>query len=198
MQKQSHEGCSFCIFNPACEYACEEVCLDIDLVMSYYALVSYGTMPLQSKKRAEYNDIMAKLREALKESLYDHDDYKGDLLTYCDSHPCLRLDPGNLTDPIQVETIDFMDFSIDQKEDPWNIDFAHNEAVNKGKYYWDREKKMILSAARPTNVFWARHLSNMMQQDFSLDEYFAREKMIVERRAEMLSKNQKTVPQYLL
>ena len=94
---------------------------------------------------------------------------------------------GQLTDPIQVEPIKIMDFAIDNKEDPRNLDFTHDEAVNLGLFYWDEEKQVILSPAGPTNVFWSKHLSNMMQQNFSLAGYFQHEKEISERRSRLLN-----------
>ena len=94
---------------------------------------------------------------------------------------------GQLTDPIQVEPIHIDDFAIDNKEDSRNLDFTHDEAVNKGKYYWDEAKQCVLSPARPTNVFWSKHLSNMMQQNFSLSEYFEHEEEIIARRRQLLS-----------
>ena len=45
------------------------------------------------------------------------------------------------------------------------------EAVNKEKFYWDNKRKTVLSPARPTNLFWSYHLSNMMQQNYNLDEH---------------------------
>lgn len=96
---------------------------------------------------------------------------------------------GELFDPIQVSPIYIEDFAIDDKGDERNIDFTHDEAVNKDIYYWDEYRNTILSPARPTNVFWSKHLSNMMQQNFSLQEYFEHQEKIVERRNELLSKN---------
>lgn len=90
---------------------------------------------------------------------------------------------GKLYDPIQVEEINIRDFKEDKI-----IDLTHNEAVNLAKYYWDNEKKCVLTPARPTNVFWSKHLSNMMQQDFTLEEYFKREEEIVRKRKELLKK----------
>ena len=55
-----------------------------------------------------------------------------------------------------------------------------------GNQISDKAKKCILSPARPTNVFWSKHLSNMMQQNFSLDEYFRHEEEILTRRKRML------------
>ena len=185
---ETHKGKELLLFNPACEYASEEVCIDLDLVMAYYALISADKEKLTSVDRLTYEGIMSDIRNALSETKYDYEKYTGDLLTFCDNHPSVKMIRGQLTDPIQVERISIMDFAVDNKEDPRNLDFTHDEAVNKGKFYWDKEKCTILSPARPTNVFWSKHLSNMMQQNFSLEDYFEHEKEISQRRAELLRK----------
>ena len=174
------------IFNPACEFANDEVCLDLDLVMSYFALISIDTSTLSTEKLANYNKIMFDIEATLKSSIYNNDSYSGNLLDYCQNHPSTRMVKGKLYDPIQVEEIKIEDFSIDNKNDPRNLDFTHDEAVLFEHFYWDREKKCILSPARPTNVFWSKHLSNMMQQNFSLNDYFKHEEKILDRRKKML------------
>ena len=128
------------------------------------------------------------LKDALKSSKYNNKSYSGNLLDYCNNHPCLKLSPGSLYDPIQVEPIHIGDFDIKDKSDLRNLDFTHNEAVNFEKYYWDSEKNCILSPARPTNIFWSKHLSNMMQQNFTLNEYFEHEAEINKRRSELLNR----------
>ncbi|MCB6939966.1 hypothetical protein, partial [Agathobacter rectalis] len=57
------------------------------------------------------------------------------------------------------------------------------------RFYWDKCKNTLLSPARPTNVFWSKHLSNMMQQNFSLEEYFEHQEKIIERRNDLLNRN---------
>lgn len=176
------------IFNPACEYANADICLDIDLVLAYFAMISINKETICQRANKEYNKIMSLLRTTLKKIYYDSEDYIGNLLEYCDNHISTNLEIGKLYDPIQVEPIDIMDFAIDDKNDPRNLDLTHNEAVTHDRYYWDRIKKCILTPARPTNLFWSKHLSNMMQQNFSLEEYFQHEKNIIERRNKFLSK----------
>lgn len=182
---ESHSG-NQTVFNPACEFANEEVCIDLDLVMSYFALTSINEADLPSYKLSEYKRLMSNIEAALKSSIYDNDTYSGNLLDYCQNHPSMKMVKGKLYDPIQVEEINIEDFAVDSKEDPRNLDFTHDEAVFFEKFYWDRAKKCILSPARPTNVFWSKHLSNMMQQNFSLDGYFQHEEEILTRRKKML------------
>lgn len=177
------------LFNPACEFANEDVSLDLDLTMSYFAMNSINLNNLSKKQKQDFDDLLNLLKKKLRNIRYDNQTYKGDLLTYCDNHPSLKMVNGKLFDPIQAEQINISDFGIDNKDDPRNIDFTHDEAVNKDRYYWDNVKKCLLSAARPTNVFWSKHLSNMMQQNFSLQEYFDKEKEIIKKRNKLLGQN---------
>lgn len=175
-------------FNPACEYANRSVSTDIDLVLSYFAMLSID-IEMYPEKSDRYHYLINALRATLKEIKYNNPSYTGDLLEYCENHPSVRMVPGKLYDPIQVVPIHIKDFAIDNKEDERNLDLTHDEAVNKDKYYWDTINNCILSSARPTNVFWSRHLSNMMQQNFTLEEFFAYEEDIVRRRKELLGDN---------
>ncbi len=170
------------LFNPACEFANEDICLDIDLVLAYFAIFSIDKN-LDNFDKKEHDTLLNNIKQELKNSEYDG----GNLLDHCINHPCLLLEKGKLFDPIQVEEIKILDFSIDNKEDSCNLDFTHDEAVNKDNYYFDNKKNCILTPARPNNIFWSRHLSNMMQQNFSLDEYFKHEEKIVKKRKEKLN-----------
>lgn len=175
------------IFNPACDFANEDISLDLDLTMSYFAMQSIEIKNLEKDKQYEYESLLKLLKETLSTICYDNEDFKGTLLKYCQDHPSTKMIPGKLYDPIQVEEIHISDFAIDNKEDPRSLDFTHDEAVNKDKYYWDNIKQCILSPARPTNVFWSKHLSNMMQQNFSLKEYFKHEEDVANRRKKFLN-----------
>ena len=177
------------VFNPACEYANEDVCMDLDIVMSYFALKSIQKDNLNEEDKAIYDKLILDVEEVLISTSYENPSYNGNLLDYCRNHPSIKMVENHLYDPIQVQEIQIGDFAIDNKEDPRNLDFTHDEAVNNDKYYWDTEKNCILSAARPTNVFWSKHLSNMMQQNFSLTEYFEHEENIIKRRKELLGQN---------
>ena len=182
---ESHSG-NQTIFNPACEFANRDVCIDIDLVMSYFALTSIDEQTLSNDKLREYKTLINNIENVLESSFYDNITFTGNLLDYCKQHPSIKMVNGKLFDPIQVEEIHIEDFGIDSKEDPRNLDFTHDEAVFFENFYWDNAKKCILSPARPTNIFWSKHLSNMMQQNFSLDEYFKHEEEILKRRKSML------------
>lgn len=177
------------IFNPACEYANESVSQDLDLVMSYFALISVDRGNLNIDEKTKYDNLINDLEEVLGQIKYDNVSFKGNLLEYCKNHPSIKMMENQLYDPIQVEPIHIDDFAVDNKEDPRNLDFTHDEAVNKDKYYWDNEQRCILSPARPTNVFWSKHLSNMIQQNFSLTEYFEHEENIIRRRKQLLGEN---------
>jgi len=174
------------LFNPACEFANEEISLEIDLVLIYFAMFSVDKGTLNIAQKTKYDKLLDEIKQMLMVCTYD----EGNLLEYCDNHPCLLLEKGKLFDSIQVEQINILDFSIDNKEDTRSLDFAHNEAVNKDNYYFDTIKNCILTPARPRNIFWSKHLSNMMQQNYSLKEYFINEERIVEKRKAKLNLNQ--------
>lgn len=187
----SHEG-NITIFNPACEYASEEIKLDLDLTLLYFALHSVNLERLERNKLEEYITLKKEIEEILKESEYQSKDYTGNLLDYCQNHNSLKFgDNQKLVDPIQIVDIDIVDFSVDSKENIKSIDLTHNEAVRWDKYYWDEKKQCVLTPARPTNVFWSRHLSNMLQQDFTLEEFYKTEKERVEKRKEVFEKLKK-------
>lgn len=185
---ESHTN-SQTIFNPACEYANASISCDLDITMAYFALLSINESILPADRLKTYKFLISAFNNILKEIKYDNESYSGNLYDYCINHPSAKMVSGKLYDPVQVEEIHIQDFAIDNKEDPRNLDFTHDEAVNKDKYYWDTINKCILSPARPTNVFWSKHLSNMMQQNFSLDEYFKHEEEILKRRKHLLEEN---------
>lgn len=185
--KNKNNKKKYYLFNPACEFASEATCLDIDLVMLYFALISIDYNKLNEKQKGVYSKLKASVEVYLEQSEYENEELTGNLLSYCKNHPCLKMVKGKLFDPIQVKEILIEDFAIDDKEDERNLDFTHNEAVNKNKYYWDKKQKCLLSPSRPTNIFWSRHLSNMMQQNFYLEQYFNYEEEIVKRRKDLLN-----------
>ena len=182
---ETHKGQKLTLFNPACEYASSEVGVDMDLVMAYFAMLSIPKDDFDKEQLTEYKFIENKLVSVLKSTMYDSDCYKGNLFDYCNSHYSVRMINGQLTDPIQIRKIDISAFNKSVR-DNGSVDFTHNEAVINNKYYWDNEKKCILSPARPTNVFWSYHLSNMMQQDFGIDVYFDEEEKRVKKRRNLL------------
>ena len=182
---ETHKGQELTIFNPACEFATPDVCVDLDLTVAYFAMLSIDKDELEEPQKSEYTTILAELRAALEQCFYDSDDFKGNLLEYVDSHPSVIMRAGQLMDPIQVKRIEIHHFSDDARNSD-SVDFTHNEAVGNERYYWDAAKKCILSPARPANVFWSFHLSNMMQQDFSLEAYFEYEERRYRERQELL------------
>ena len=180
---ETHKDNHLTLFNPACEYASEDVCIDIDLTLSYFALMSIDRMSLDSNKLNTYNKIIEDLENVLKNLEYDFNGKRISLYTYVTMHPSTRIRENELTDPIQLKPIDIYKFAIKDNSGD-SIDLTHNEAVNIEKYYWDSENKRILSPARPTNVFWSYHLSNMMQQDFNLAGYLEYEEEVYKKRQE--------------
>jgi len=184
---ETHRGVELTIFNPACEYANEDICLDIDLVLGYFALRSIAFNSLTEDDKVEYQKIIDKVENELSTIYYEIDNYHDTLLNYCVNHVSLKVRDGELTDPIQLKQITLENFDISNNS-PESIDLTHDEAVNKEKYYWDEDKNCVLGPARPTNLFWSYHLSNMMQQDFNLKEYFEYEQEIHNLREELMNK----------
>ena len=184
---ETHKGKILTLFNPACEYAGNDVCLDIDLVLCYFALKSISLNNLTEKDKLVYKKLIEETESVLSTKHYAIDDYDGTLLDYCINHVSLKVRNNELTDPIQVKQITIDSFNI-SNNGPNSVDLTHDEAVNKDKYYWCEERKCILGPARPTNLFWSYHLSNMMQQDFSLKEYFEYEQSIHDLREKLMNK----------
>lgn len=153
------------LFNPAIEYANEQVCIDIDLTMSYFALHCEdlkGTIPW-------YDLLIKDLEKYLESREYDG----GNLYNYCNNHDSLKNTEKVLVDPIQLKKMSIKNFATSSYEESSVV--CHNTAANKYIFYFDNSLKCILSPANPKNFFWATHLSNMMQQNFSLEEYIAEE-----------------------
>lgn len=166
------------IFNPATEYANELVCLDLDIMMSYFCLYCFDL-----KKYIQENTIKILKSECeryLKKRYYD----EGNLYEYCINHPSLKLGSGLLIDAIQLNNISIDDFKTSGLENSSVI--CHNEAANKDKFYFDSINNFLVTPARPTNLFWSTHLSNMMQQNFNLIEYYEKENERVEKRKGLL------------
>ncbi len=181
---ETHRNDEMTLFNPACEYASEEVGLDIDLTLSYFAMRSIDVKNLPDDEKIKHNDILKRLEEELKKIEYDLNGNSVTLYKYCNMHPSLAMKENALIDPIQLIDIPISKFNIKDPSHPENLNITHNEAVNKEIFYWDENRKTVLSPARPTNLFWSYHLSNMMQQDFNLSDYIKHEKEMYNKRQE--------------
>lgn len=154
------------LFNPSVEYANSVVSTDITLVLIYFAF--YSVQP--EKRSEEWKVIISEFEEYFATKIYN----AINLLDYVKKHICLNLNKDKnimLMDPIQVAPIFIEDFVISGREEN-SLDITHQTSVNRRNYIWDEYNHTILTPARPTNLFWSKHLSNMMQQDFSLKEYF--------------------------
>ncbi len=160
------------LFNPSVEYAGEQVSNDITLVLIYFALFS---VPLDNRGD-EWINLKKEYLNYFETRYYINKSLKN----YVETHISLNLVKDTLIDPIQAKPIDIKDFVI-KKRKPNSVDISHQTSVNKYSYVWDDNMKILLTAARPTNLFWSKHLSNMMQQNFSLKEYFLHQREIVEQ-----------------
>lgn len=160
------------LFNPSVEYAGEETSIDLTLVLIYFALFSVQI----ERRNDEWLNIVSDYESYFKLRFYEG----GNLFDYVSNHISLNLAPGVLTDPIQVEAIRLEDFTLKGRDEN-ALDLTHQISVKKHSYKYDSVLNVLLSPARPTNVFWSKHLSNMMQQDFSLKEYFAHQREIIKK-----------------
>ena len=175
------------LFNPAIEYANERTMVDIELVLSYFALHIENLEKQFDEKKI--NDLKNKVKDFLKKRNYDD----RNLLDYCDNHYSLTdhpiisknnkkilIDPISMT-PIKIE---YFKFKSSEKND-CSIELSHNEAAAKNKIYFDKTQNCILSAARPTNLFWSTKFSNTQQRDYTLKDYLELEKKRVSIREQI-------------
>lgn len=163
------------LFNPAIEYANEQVCLDIDLTMSYFALHCEDVKWIISW----YDSLILELEKYLKSREYDD----GNLYQYCISHDSLNNSERILVDPIQLKKMSIKNFATSGTEESSVV--CHNTAANKYIFSFDESLQCVLSPANPKNFFWATHLSNMMQQNYNLDEYILEEERRYLKRREL-------------
>lgn len=167
------------LFNPAVEYANAKVCLDIDIVMSYFALHCFD---IENTTNINIENLLDNMETYLKNREYD----EGNLFEYCTNHPTLKFGKNYLIDPIRLIKVSIENYKTLYTEN--SSDICHDESANKDKFYFDTKQKCVLSPARPTNLFWATHLSNMMQQNWTLKEYFREEEKRTILRKKLLSK----------
>ncbi|MFA7365122.1 MAG: hypothetical protein WCZ12_02055 [Patescibacteria group bacterium] len=158
------------LFNPSVEYAGLIVSDDITLVLIYFAMFSVPN----NLRNDKWKDLITKYLNYFSTRMYGDRSLKD----YVINHISLKLKDGELIDPIQVRPIHIKDFAIKNREED-SLDITHQASVNRYSYVWDKGLGILLTAARPTNLFWSKHLSNMMQQDFSLKEYFIRQREIL-------------------
>jgi hypothetical protein len=179
----SHEGLKTkfdkepTLFNPAIEYANEEVCNDLYITLFYFFIHCHDITEYISD-----NDLI-KVKEECKSYLCTRNYDDGNLYDYCINHPSLIYQKDILMDPISVSKLSVQNFiSPFDFKNPLSIAICHNEAANKGIIKFDKTNNYVVTAARPTNMFWGLQTSNMIQQSYALEEYFEVEKERVERR----------------
>ncbi len=168
------------LFNPAIEYANKQVCDDLYITLFYFFLHCHD---IKNYIKKDLTSIKNDCEGYLKRRNYD----EGNLYSYCITHPCLSFSKSILVDPIEVEKLSVQDFNISWSfNNPKCIAICHNEAANKDRLKFDSKNNFVVSAARPTNMFWSRQSSNMIQQSFTLNEFFQLEKERVNRRKKFL------------
>lgn len=153
------------LFNPSVEYAGEKVSNDITNVLIYFALFSIR----KENRGEEWNKLKKEYREYLSQQVY----LGQNLADYVENHITLKIVKEELIDPIQCNNIFIENFLITERTEE-AVDITHDSSVNKAKYIWEPNLKVLLTPATPTNLFWSKHLSNMMQQDFTIEEFHAK------------------------
>jgi len=160
------------LFNPSVEYAGDVVSTDLTLVLIYFTLFSVPNI----RRNAEWDVVVSNYESYFKIRNYS----VGNLYDYVSNHISLQLEADMLIDPIQIEPIWIEDFAIKGRDEN-ALDLTHQISVKKHNYMFDTNLKVLLSPARPTNIFWSKHLSNMMQQDFSLKEYLIHQREVMKK-----------------
>lgn len=160
------------LFNPSVEYASSTVGDDLTLVLIYFALFSIPT----ERRNEQWKNMVSEIENYFKTKNYDGKN----LYEYAFNHISLKLEPGKLMDPIQIKPIIIEDFIIKNRDEE-ALDLTHQSSVRRHSYKYDPQIDELLSPARPTNIFWSKHLSNMMQQDYSLKDYFIQQRKIIEK-----------------
>lgn len=160
------------LFNPSVEYAGAAVSNDITLVLMYFAFYSIP----KNDRDTDWIKVRDEFLEYFKTRIYNGES----LYDYVENHISLNLQKGILMDPIQVEPIKIEDFTRKQRDED-AVDITHQISVKRHSYVWDENLNILLTPARPTNLFWSKHLSNMMQQDYSLKDYFLNQEKIMKK-----------------
>lgn len=162
------------LFNPSVEYARKDVSDDITLVLIYFALFSIPKKdrniqikdPQKTDKTIDWLKVKTEYENYFKTRIY-----KGfSLYDYVTTHISLNLIKDTLMDPIRIEPINIEDFTRKKRDDD-AVDIAHQSSVMNHNYIWDQKLNVLLTPARPTNLFWSKHISNMMQQNYSLKNF---------------------------
>lgn len=196
---ETHEKQNIKLFNPACEYASEEVSRDIDLVMLYFVMHSIKKEELNQLTEDlsdKYNLVSEKLDNALKKISYKDIKNKKrsekNLYDYCSNHYSIIYEKGCLYDTVVCERIGLENFCINSRINK-AVDFSHyfpikhEEGENKvTNFYFDDKKNTILSATQPINVFWLLHIGNMIQGDSTLEQVYKNDKKRVKNREKYL------------
>ncbi len=165
------------LFNPANEFANSQIRDDLFTSLTYFFMHCHDLENYVDKSEISY--IKKECISYLKSRDYDN----VNLYDYCVDHPSLKWEKDVLVDPIAVEKLNVGDFNVAwDSKNPLCISICHNEPVNENSFIWDETNKCVLTPAKPTNVFWGKQSSNMMQQSHKLDDYFRLEEERVEKR----------------
>ena len=190
----------FQLFNEYFDYANEDVCLHINVIMIFYMLHCFDIHTYI--KLDDVIRMISTFETFLKETHYDG----GSLYDTCLINECI-VDEGEkriLICPLTLNKISINQFDKENlKTNDYNetmlaeqkqMQICHNEAVSKKRIYYDKTRGCILTAARPQNLFWGEKLGNMQQQDFTINEYWNDLEKKIERRKQKLNRPGQQLP----
>ena len=182
------------LFNPAIDYANPHVCLDIVVTMSFFAMhchdIPVDRLTNIGQENLDFASLKDRVESYLRTRRYQEGNRNISLYDYCMQHDTLTMDRQNfLIDPIQFKRININWFSPESNDSGTEneMELCHNESVNNDKFYFDNEHNFILTPQRPTNLFWATSNSNMMQQNYTLNNFWDRMDDFVAKRRDILN-----------
>ena len=154
------------------DYANKEVALHIKIIMIYYLLHCHD---IETYLKASDVDEMKNVFENFLKGI-NYDDgclYESPLI-----RKCLKIKNGKkiLICPLTDSKISIRQFEINDDKHLDSIQVCHQEAVSKGKIYFDNTRSYIITARRPQNLFWGTKRGNMQQQELTIDELWAEKK----------------------
>jgi len=183
-RSHSGSGKEHQLFNMYHDYATTNACDEMKAHLVYLLLHCHdiGTQISEDDLSA----FKARLREHLESVEYDTGKLIDNPLIKQNIRFSVEHGKDILYCPITVLPISVSWFEIQRKDDN-RIELSHNEAVDKKRLYYDQKTQTILTAARATNLFWARNKGNMKQQDLTIDEYVTEQEAENSRRQALIA-----------
>jgi hypothetical protein len=154
------------------DYARREVALHINVKLIYDMLHCFDIDTYL--KESDVDEMKNVFENFLKGINYDD----GCLYESPIMRKCLKIKDGKkiLICPLTDSKISIRQFEIKDDDCLDSIQVCHEEAVSKGKIYYDNTRSYIITARRPQNLFWGTKTGNMQQQELTIDELWAQRK----------------------